>query len=72
MPTITLREHTKLISDSISFEIKAGIKAAEMSKKTQDMENFLMAQSYVMGLQKAVELINTILEAADNNVIVEG
>lgn len=68
MPTITLKDHSKLLSDALNFELISALKAAETSKKNQDMENFLMAQSYVMGLQKAVQLINSIVTSAGHNV----
>lgn len=71
MSRILLSELTEMLTQAIGFEIKAAIKAAVKAKENQDMENFLMSQSYVLGLQKAVDMINTVLASADLNLSVE-
>jgi hypothetical protein len=71
MAFIKLHELTNILSNAINHEVQAAIGVAAKAKGDGDMENFLMAQSYVLGLQKAVTILNTVLHNDDKSIIVE-
>lgn len=53
---------TKCFNQLLEIELHAVLQTAKEAKKSEDDDTVLMAQSYVMGLQRASQIFNIVLK----------
>ncbi len=62
MPAPKISELTTCFNQLLEIELQAVLQTAKEAKKTEDDDTLLMAQSYVMGLQRAAQIFNIVLK----------
>ncbi len=62
MPAPKISELTNCFNQLLEIELQAVLSTAKQAKKDKEDDTLLMAQSYVMGLQRAAQIFNIVLK----------